>query len=135
MVATKEATVGWRYHKRASHWLPLLIHFNCCSSCTAGYDILLNKTILKLSLVPQIIKIDTFTSNYTKIFPFFHIKIHNKIWGFSIWPLRLLRSKEAWKNKCPNFKSDTTFTKKNNWPYSQKCNWNVCEMHHLWNMI
>ena len=39
-----EATVGWR-------------------SCTAGYDILLNKTILKLSLVPRIIKIDTFTSN------------------------------------------------------------------------
>ena len=59
---TKEATVGWRYHKSISYRFP-------------------------------------FTSNYTKIFPFFHIKIHNNIWGFSIWPLRLLRSKEARKNK------------------------------------
>ena len=69
----------WRNNKTVNYQLTLLIHFNCCNSCTAGYDILLNKTILKLSLVPQIIKIDTFTSNYTKIFPFFHIKIHNKI--------------------------------------------------------
>ena len=44
----KEGTVGWRYHKRVSCRLPLLIHFNCCSNCTAGYDILLYKTILKL---------------------------------------------------------------------------------------
>ena len=46
---TKEATVGWRYHKRLSYHLPLLIYFNCCCSCTAGYDILLNKTILNLA--------------------------------------------------------------------------------------
>ena len=64
-----------RLPQEASRRLPLLIHFNCCSSCTAGYDTLLIKTIVKLSLVPQIIKIDTFTSNYTKIFPFFQIKI------------------------------------------------------------
>ena len=31
--------------------------------------------------------------------------------------------------KCPNFKSDTTFIKKNNCSYSQKCNWNVCEIY------
>ena len=32
------------------------------------------------------------------------------------------------KLKCPNFKSDITFSKKNNSSYSQKCNWNVCEI-------
>ena len=35
------------YHKRLSHHL--LIHFNSCCSCKAGYDILLTKTILDLA--------------------------------------------------------------------------------------
>ena len=37
------------YHKKLSHHLPLLIHFNSCCSCKAGYDTLLNKTILNLA--------------------------------------------------------------------------------------
>ena len=89
----------WTENKRVSRRLPLLIHFNCCSSCTAGYDILLNK----LSLVSHVIKIDTFTSNYTKTFPFFHIKSHNKfdvflsdLWG--CWGQR-----RPWKIKVPKF--------------------------------
>ena len=88
--------MGWRYHKRVIRCLPPLINFNCCSSCTAGYDILLNKTILKLSLVPRIIKIDTFNSNYTKIFPFFHINIDiSQNWDkrYRFHNLRLLTTK------------------------------------------
>ena len=49
VILTKEATVGWRYHKSISYRFPLLIHFNCCCSSPAGYDILLNKTILNLA--------------------------------------------------------------------------------------
>ena len=61
-----EATVGWR-------------------SCTAGYDILLNKTILKLSKVPQIIKI-ILSFQITPKSSLFSTKIHNKIWGcWSQW--------------------------------------------------
>ena len=52
---------------------------------------------------------------------------------FSIQP-RLLRSKEARKNKSVQI-SDITFNKKTNCSYSQKCNWNICKMHRLWNMI
>ena len=37
---------------------------------------------IKISLAPPMLKIDNFLYRYTKFFPFFHIKIHTKIWGF-----------------------------------------------------
>ena len=47
--AVKRLLWAGAYHKRLSHHLPLLIHFNSWCSCKAGYDILLNKTILNLA--------------------------------------------------------------------------------------
>ena len=85
--------------------------------------------------MPQIIKIDTFTSNYTKIFPFFHIKIHNKIWGFPSDLRGCWGQMRPWKIKVSKFQIWHHFYKKINCSYSQKCNYNVCEMHRLWNMI
>ena len=39
----------WRYHKSITFQIPLLIHLNCYSSCTAGYEIVLDMTILNLT--------------------------------------------------------------------------------------
>ena len=78
--------------------------------------------------MPQIIKIDTFASKYTKIFPFFHIKI----WGFPSSLQGCWGQRRPEKIRAPKFKIWRLFYWMNNSSYSQKCNWNVCEMHRLW---
>ena len=66
---------------------------------------------------------------------FFYIKMHNKISGFPSDLRGCWGQRRPWKVKVSKFQNWRHFYKRNNCSYSQKYNWNICEMHLLWSRL